>query len=282
MSFRHFLAAVPNGGVSPNEQCRVWPRARIVVRWLAKHVSVRWLGGLPFELADRHCGELESMCEITSPFDQAPAMLVDALAANLPSLRLACREVKRTGIRLWLLEDDAGDLRIDPDTARKVADRPPYWALCWPAGLVLAKYFLANPHALRGKTVVDFGAGSGIVGIAAAKAGAERVIAVDSDRVAVFACQANAAVNGVTLECRSSFGHEPQSWDVVAAADVFYDPANVPLLATLRNMGARLFVADARRRDLERYGLRSLGTFLGTTVPAFDDPQFNTVMLYES
>src|SRR6202012_5423158 len=62
---------------------------------------------------------------------------------------------------------------------------PPYWAFAWAGGQALARYVLDNPHLVAGKRVLDFGSGSGLVGIAAEKAGAERVTAADIDEFSI-------------------------------------------------------------------------------------------------
>ena len=64
---------------------------------------------------------------------------------------------------------------------------PPYWAFAWAGGQALARYVLDHPEAVRGKSVLDFGSGSGLVAIAAAKAGAAQVLAADIDAFAAAA-----------------------------------------------------------------------------------------------
>src|SRR5438105_8604939 len=61
---------------------------------------------------------------------------------------------------------------------------PPYWAFAWAGGQALARYVLDHPDLVRGRRVLDLAAGSGLVAIAAAKAGATPVVAADIDRLA--------------------------------------------------------------------------------------------------
>lgn len=75
----------------------------------------------------------------------------------------------------------------------------PYWAHDWGGGLALARYNLDHPEIVAGRRALDLGAGSGIVGIAAAKAGANEVMAADIDPYAIAATGLNAAANGVTI-----------------------------------------------------------------------------------
>jgi predicted nicotinamide N-methyase len=101
---------------------------------------------------------------------------------------------------------------------------PPYWAFAWPGGQALARYILDDPTTICGRRVLDFAAGSGLVGIAAAMAGADATTAADIDSIAVAAIALNAAANGVMIDVM----HEdpigrPSAWDVVLAGDVCYE-----------------------------------------------------------
>ncbi len=128
---------------------------------------------------------------------------------------------------------------------------PPYWAYAWAGGAALARFVL-DREGVRGRTVLDFGAGSGLVGIAAAKAGA-RVHAVEADPWGRAAVAVNAAANGVSVALAAC---QP---DLVLCGDVFYGPevaARVlPLLDGFRAGGARVLVGDPGRADLPRAGL---------------------------
>ncbi|WP_433213532.1 class I SAM-dependent methyltransferase [Dactylosporangium sp. CS-047395] len=121
---------------------------------------------------------------------------------------------------------------------------PPFWSFVWPGGLALARFVLDSPSCVLGKSVVDIGAGSGIVAIAAAMAGARRVVAVDTDPAALAACVRNAAANKVELET----ARQPEVADVVLAGDVFYSPAVVgPVLQLLRDTAPVALVGDPGR-----------------------------------
>ncbi|HYA52409.1 MAG TPA: hypothetical protein VEG33_14700, partial [Streptosporangiaceae bacterium] len=52
---------------------------------------------------------------------------------------------------------------------------PPFWAFAWAGGQALARYLLDHPEAVRGRQVIDIASGSGLVAIAAARAGAAAV-----------------------------------------------------------------------------------------------------------
>ncbi len=129
----------------------------------------------------------------------------------------------------------------------------PYWAFCWPGGMALSRYLADRPTVVAGKSVMDFGAGCGVVAIAAAKAGAARVIACDIDQVALWACAENAALNGLMLdlEGRDLVGSELPGVDVLLVGDVTYSREMVerliPWFESLRAAGKTILVADPGR-----------------------------------
>src|SRR5215469_11050870 len=93
-------------------------------------------------------------------------------------------------ISLWQrLEVSAGRTDLDP----------PFWAAAWAGGQALARYLLDNPKTVQGRRVIDVASGSGLVAIAAAKAGAAAVTAYDIDPIAATAMSANAAANHVPV-----------------------------------------------------------------------------------
>ena len=117
---------------------------------------------------------------------------------------------------------------------------PPYWAFAWPGGQALARYLLDNPNLVRGRSVLDFAAGSGLAGIAAVLAGAAAVTAADIDPFAGAAAALNAAVNGVAIGIVGAdpIGR-PSAWDVVLAGDVCYEqPMAGRATAWLRRLAA--------------------------------------------
>ncbi len=101
----------------------------------------------------------------------------------------------------------------------------PFWASAWVGGQALARFVLDTPETVRGKRVLDIATGSGIVGIAAALAGAAHVVANDIDPMALEAARMNAAANGVTLELQHGdiTGAPATEVDVILCGDVFYE-----------------------------------------------------------
>ena len=145
----------------------------------------------------------------------------------------------------------------------------PYWAYDWGGGLALARYILNYPELVAGRVVLDLGAGSGIVGIAAAKSGAKRVIAADVDPYAITAIGLNAAANGVTISTLLgdlTTGSPPEV-DVVLVGDVFYE-ADLALRVTAfldRCLGSNIevLIGDPWREFLPKKRLQLLAQYPG-------------------
>ena len=168
--------------------------------------------------------------------------------------------------------DDAGpDEAADIDQAEPL---PPYWAYAWAGGAVLARHILDHPQSVAGRPVLDLGAGSGLVGIAAAKAGASAVIAAEIDRNGVAALGLNAAANGVaiTLIDEDITTGPPPAVDLVLAGDVFYGREVAlrvtPFLDRCLAAGIEVLVGDPRRADLPLSRLRLLAEY---QAPDFGD-----------
>ena len=122
---------------------------------------------------------------------------------------------------------------------------PPFWAFAWAGGQGLARYVLDHPECVRGKRVLDFACGGGIVGIAAMKAGAAHVLAVDIDALAICAAQLNAAHNGVSIDTDGEdwIGRSLADFDIVLAGDIFYDRGMVELVSCARRAVAKCWSA---------------------------------------
>lgn len=138
---------------------------------------------------------------------------------------------------------------------------PPYWAFAWAGGQALARYLLDHPETVAGREVLDIGSGSGIVAIAAAKAGASRVVAADIDPFAAAAIALNAPLNGVTItvETRDLLNRGPAGWGVALAGDICYEePMSSRAMTLLRRVAARgrlALLGDPGRAYLPRAGL---------------------------
>ena len=153
----------------------------------------------------------------------------------------------------------------------RLGGTPPYWAYPWAGGAALARFVLDGSDT-QGRRVLDFGAGSGLVGIAAALAGAASVAVEDTDPVARAAVAVNAAANGVRLTFAAT---EP---DLILCGDVFYEAGVAAMvlqrLDSFRAAGARVLVGDPGRANLPRHllvqraeiAVRDMGDGPGKTV----------------
>jgi predicted nicotinamide N-methyase len=154
---------------------------------------------------------------------------------------------------------------------------PPFWAFAWPGGQALARYLLDRPASVRGQSVLDFAAGSGLAAIAAAQSGAARAIASDIDPAACTAMGLNAALNGVELEIVASDlteGTQPAA-DLILAGDVCYERGMAErALAWLKGqsaLGATVLLADPGRAYRPQDGLMELARYSVPTSRDLED-----------
>jgi predicted nicotinamide N-methyase len=159
-------------------------------------------------------------------------------------------------IALWEQTEAAG-----------VEQPPPFWAFAWAGGQALARYVLDHPELVAGRSVLDLATGSGLVAVAAAKAGAEPVTANDIDPLSLAAASANAELNEVALlpiEADLLDG-PPDEYRVILAGDVFYSRAMagrvLPFLRRATDRGCLVLVGDPGRAYLPAEGLVELQTY---------------------
>jgi predicted nicotinamide N-methyase len=212
-----------------------------------------------------------------------PPHLQAALNERLGDARLVAEPLPGTDLRLWLIDAANMDRAFSPEETRRILEEPPYWSFCWASGLALARFLAEHPQWVEGKRVLDFGAGSGVAGIAAMKAGALEVVACDLDPVALASCNANADLNGVTLTYSADFFAEADRFDLILVADVLYDRANLPLLDQFLTRGKEALVADSRVRDFQHPLYERLGILEALTLPDLAEPwEFRRVSLYHA
>ncbi|HWY61637.1 MAG TPA: methyltransferase [Rhizomicrobium sp.] len=150
---------------------------------------------------------------------------------------------------------------------------PPYWAFAWAGGQALARYVLDNPELVAGKRVLDFGAGSGVVALAAAKAGAASVLAADIDKFSVAAIQANALANGLTVATTSDdlIGGS-EDFDIILVGDMCYErPLAERLMAWLKSSAAEILLGDPGRAYFPKEGLVRLAQYNVATTRELED-----------
>ncbi|RMF17408.1 MAG: methyltransferase [Gammaproteobacteria bacterium] len=204
------------------------------------------------------------------------------LQATLPRARLLATPLPQVPeIRLYLFDPEAMQGPLSHDEAQQVVAEPAYWSFCWASGQVLARFILDHADSVAGKHVLDVGPGSGVVAIAAAKAGAASVTACDIDPLALEAVQANAGLNGVEIRCVEALPEA--SVDLLTAADILYDRENLPLLETFRQRADVVWLADSRIRDLQADGYTWFATREAVTCPDLNEfEEFRHVRLYEA
>ncbi|GEO85734.1 50S ribosomal protein L11 methyltransferase [Ciceribacter naphthalenivorans] len=164
---------------------------------------------------------------------------------------------------------------------------PPFWAFAWAGGQGLARYVLDHPEEVRGKRVLDFATGSGLVAIAAKLAGAAEVIAVDIDPWAGTAVRLNAAENGVEIEFLSdNLIGVPIDTNIILAGDVFYDRDFSDALAEwfgrLTAAGTRVLAGDPGRSYRPTERLEPLATYEVPVTRVLEDSEIKktTVWLF--
>lgn len=168
-------------------------------------------------------------------------------------------------IRLHRATPTSGLRRLAERDARGAGS--PYWAYPWAGGIVLARHILDRPETVAGRRVLDLGAGSGLVGIAAAKAGALSVVASEIDPYAIAALRLNAAANGVAFAAvRGDLLNGPApDVDLTLAGDVFYDAGLATRVAAFLERcvaaGLEALVGDPRRAFLPQARLRAIAEY---------------------
>ena len=164
---------------------------------------------------------------------------------------------------------------------------PPYWAFAWAGGQALARFLLDHPERAAGRSVLDFGAGSGLVAIAAAKAGAASVLACEIDHFAAAAIAANTALNDVAIAVTTSdvLDMVDPRWEVVTAGDVCYErPMADRVTAWLRVLaghGSLVLLGDPGRAYLPSKGLVERAHYIVPTSREIEDRDTRDGIVWE-
>lgn len=210
--------------------------------------------------------------------------LTEFVQGILPAARIESLPLSNgTGIALYLLNADYPQHELSQEAMLRLMDEPFYWGFCWASGLVLSQYLLDKPECVRGKRVVDFGCGSGVVAIAAAKAGAAEVIACDIDPVSRIATLANARLNDVELIFSDNFDAITGAVDIIIVADVLYDKANLPWLSRFTERAEQVLIADSRVKNFDYPPYRQVDQREACTMPDLDESmEFRDVRIYQA
>jgi predicted nicotinamide N-methyase len=180
-------------------------------------------------------------------------------------------------IRLYLASEITPIWQATEETLARGQVPPPYWAFAWAGGRALARYVLDHPGCVAGRRVLDFGAGSGLLAIAAARSGAASVTAAEIDPYAAAAIALNAALNGVAVAVEGDdlIGRDRDLWDVVLVGDMCYErPLAERLTSWLRDLarrGVSVLLGDPGRNYLPGSGLVEIARYHVPTSRELED-----------
>jgi predicted nicotinamide N-methyase len=190
-------------------------------------------------------------------------------------------------IRLYLATEVTPIWLATEETLARSGLPPPFWAFAWAGGQALARYLLDHPAVVAGRSILDFGAGSGLVAIAAAKAGAVSVVAAEIDNFAAAAISANAALNDVEIAVQTVdlLDTVNSGWDIVTAGDVCYErPMAERAMVWLRMLTARgtlVLLGDPGRAYLPAEGLIEHARYLVPTSRELEDRETRETVVWE-
>jgi predicted nicotinamide N-methyase len=181
-------------------------------------------------------------------------------------------------IRLYVADEATELWQKTEEELGEIGLPPPFWAFAWAGGQALARYVLDHPNMVAGRRVLDVASGSGLVAIAAAKAGASSVEAADIDAFAAAAAALNAEANGVAVTPRlGDLVGTDEGWDAVLAGDIFYDRDIAARMAewllALQGRGATVLVGDPGRSYLPKDRLEELACYRVPVTRALEDAE---------
>ena len=185
-------------------------------------------------------------------------------------------------ITLYLATEVVPLWRATEEELAEIGVPPPYWAFAWAGGQALARYVLDNPAIVAGQRVLDIGAGSGLVALAAAKAGAATVLAADIDAFACTAIRLNASANNcaVTTTQDDLIG-APNAWDMILVGDLFYErPLAERLLAWLTPLDVPALLGDPGRNYFPKERVEKLASYQVETSRDLEDRDVRATAVY--
>ena len=186
-------------------------------------------------------------------------------------------------IRLHLAAEIVPLWRKTEEELEREGVPPPYWAFAWAGGQALSRYILDHSPAVG--SALDFGSGSGLVAIAAAKAGVAHVLAADIDRFAAAAIALNAEANGVALDITTDdlIGRHGD-WDAILVGDMCYErPLAERLLGWLderARAGALVLMGDPGRAYFPNSAVEKLATYQVETTRELEDREIRETSVY--
>jgi predicted nicotinamide N-methyase len=193
----------------------------------------------------------------------------------VPELKL---HLAHEAVPLWQkTEEELGELGLPP----------PFWAFAWAGGQALARYVLDKPESVANRRVLDLATGSGVVGIAAMKAGALHVIAADIDEFAAAAAQMNAVLNDVSLEtkCQNFLKEPPPPFDVILVGDLFYEKSLATLcldwLRKAQAQSSHVLIGDPGRSYLPKDQLEKLAEYNVPVTRDLEDAEIKRTAVWQ-
>ncbi len=185
-------------------------------------------------------------------------------------------------IRLYLATEVVPLWRATEEELAEIGVPPPYWAFAWAGGQALARYVLDNPAIVAGQRVLDIGAGSGLVALAAAKAGAASVLAADIDAFSCAAIRLNASANACTITAtQDDLIGAANAWDVILVGDLFYErPLAERLLAWLTPLDVPALLGDPGRNYFPKDRVEKLATYSVQTTRDLEDREIRETGVY--
>ncbi len=190
-------------------------------------------------------------------------------------------------IKLHLASEIVPIWQLTEEELAKQGVPPPFWAFAWAGGQALSRYILDHPERVRGKSVLDFAAGSGIVAIAAGMAGASSVLAADIDPFSVAACRLNATANGIDIDATSDnlLTDESMRWDVILAGDICYEQ---PLASQVEDWlsrhaanGTTVLIGDPGRTYLPKENMEKLISYAVKTTRELEDMDVRNTTVWQ-
>ncbi|CAN5176655.1 methyltransferase [soil metagenome] len=180
-------------------------------------------------------------------------------------------------LTLYLADEITPIWKLTEEALVEIGLPPPFWAFAWAGGQALARYILDHPESVAGKRVIDFASGSGLVAIAAMKAGATSVLAADIDVFCEAAIGLNAELNGVEVAFTevNLLDGAPPTADVLLAGDICYErpmaEAVMAWLALGRAAGATVLIGDPGRTYFPKDRLVKLAEYQVATTRELED-----------
>ena len=215
---------------------------------------------------------------VRSAADAARFIRANTRLLPVPLVPELCLHLAEESLPIWQkTEEELGAMNVPP----------PYWAFAWAGGQALARYLLDTPALVAGRSVLDLGAGSGLVAIAAARAGARTTLAADIDGFALTAIALNAEANCVTVAATGDdlLTTSPALFDVVAIGDLFYErPLAARVLAfaeAARAAGALVLAGDPQRSYFPADRFRQLALYPVPVTRELEDAEIKRAAVWQ-